>query len=487
MQEQVKKIILLLVIPIFLLQLSATAQVDHVEMKKDSLYLNFQQSMLLMLDENYVIKAAELEVSEKKAKRKAARSYYYPHIGITGAYTLMSDPLKMDLNPIGDALKGIYEAELVDAQFLPEPYSTGLVTKLNSGLNDLNSAEWDLTLQEREMGLVDLSFNWAIFTGGKIKAANRAAEARLEESKYKKEQVSGEQISKLVKTYFGLQLALEVKQARNEVVAGIAKHLNDANKLFENGMISEAERLHAEVAHANAKQEYKKAFQDVELLQIALQSMLVNKNKLIPVSKLFILEDAPALGEFLDKLNTSNPIIKQLESKEQLATEGLRKERSEYIPNIAIMGYKDLYKYQVSEMVPDWTVGVGVKLNVFDGFARENKIKSAKLIRARVQTYQEKAKLDLITYTTQTYQRLLQAQEEYKASQVSLKFSEEYLRIRTKAFNEGLATSTEVNDAQLNLLKVKTENLKSKYDFDVSLALLLELSGESESFVKYTN
>ena len=34
--------------------------------------------------------------------------------------------------------------------------------------------------------------------------------------------------------------------------------------------------------------------------------------------------------------------------------------------------------------------------------------------------------------------------------------------------------------------KVKVEQLKAMYDFDVALALLLELTGDSQSFTKYT-
>ncbi len=452
------------------------------EENNDTLLLDFSQSMQMMMDENYAVKAAELEVQEMEYKRKEARSHYYPHFGLMANYTIMKDPLKIDLSEVGDALKGIYTSESMNTNL--NPTQTYIITE---GLTALNAAEWHKTLQEQQFGLIDISFTWALYTGGKIKAANNAAQARLEGAKHKKDQLSGEQISKLIQLYYGLQLAMEVQDARKEVVSGINKHLQDANKMAKNGMISEAERLHAEVAHANAVQEYRKSAQDVELLQIALQNMLVSKRKIVPLSALFIKDELPPLSDFIDKLDISNPIIKQLESKMNLAQEGIRKEKSEYFPTVALLGYKDLATYQLTEMVPEWMIGVGVKINLFDGFARGNKIKSAKLVKERVINYKEKAKLDLQTYTTQTYQRLLQAQDQHEASLVSIKFAEEYLRIRTKAFSEGFATSTEVNDAQLNLLKVRTENLKSMYDFDTALALLLELSGESQQFINYIN
>mgnify|MGYP001251147279 CR=1 FL=1 len=55
--------------------------------------------------------------------------------------------------------------------------------------------------------------------------------------------------------------------------------------------------------------------------------------------------------------------------------------------------------------------------------------------------------------------------------------SEELVRMRKKAFTEGMATSTEVIDAETMLSKVKVARLAAYYEYDVALMNLLALCG----------
>ena len=77
--------------------------------------------------------------------------------------------------------------------------------------------------------------------------------------------------------------------------------------------------------------------------------------------------------------------------------------------------------------------------------------------------------------------------EEIKNLKVQQEFATELLRVRTRAFAEGLATSTDVIDAETYLSVVKLLILNTEYIYIVSLANLLEFSGQSKEFLKYTN
>jgi outer membrane protein TolC len=69
----------------------------------------------------------------------------------------------------------------------------------------------------------------------------------------------------------------------------------------------------------------------------------------------------------------------------------------------------------------------------------------------------------------------------------SLHFAEEYLRAKRNAMREGVATSTDVVDAALNLSRARLERVKTAYEFNVALARLLNTAGVGESFVSYMN
>jgi len=67
----------------------------------------------------------------------------------------------------------------------------------------------------------------------------------------------------------------------------------------------------------------------------------------------------------------------------------------------------------------------------------------------------------------------------------SLALAQENLRLRTKAFSQGFSTSVELIDAQLFIATVETAQSAAAYQYIVSLARLLSLSGETDRFDQY--
>ncbi|HPV57313.1 MAG TPA: TolC family protein, partial [Tenuifilaceae bacterium] len=432
----------------------------------DSLALDMQGSINLLLQQNPDIKVANQALMQNEYERKSARGLYMPQVGLSATFGIQNQPATLDLSPIGDALSGIYSLSAAQTQLIgnlhgitnTEAY-TLLLNKTMEGIAEIKAAEWEKTLVEDKLGNVSANLTWPIFTGGKIYAANSAAKAKENENKEKVRMVSNSQITSLVQRYYGLILAVEVANVRMQVSQGMLEHLNNARKMEKNGLSPEAERLHAEVAYAEAQRELKKAQKDVELMQTALKSVLNVNQPVKPTTQLFISENILTLDDYIVRAKQQNPVFGQLDQKKIQADQAIRKERSAYLPDVAIMGSYELYGYQMPEFMPEWYVGVGLKVNIFDGLAKNNKVQAAKVQRSQVETYQEKAQLDITTGITKVYQQMLQAKEQYESSLVSLKFAQEYVPVRQKAFNEGFATSTEVVDANMNLSKVKVEQL----------------------------
>ena len=69
-----------------------------------------------------------------------------------------------------------------------------------------------------------------------------------------------------------------------------------------------------------------------------------------------------------------------------------------------------------------------------------------------------------------------------RALNTTIELSEELVRMRKKAFAEGMVTSTEVVDAETLLSKTKVARLAAYYEYDVTLMNLLALCGIPEQF-----
>ena len=158
------------------------------------------------------------------------------------------------------------------------------------------------------------------------------------------------------------------------------------------------------------------------------------------------------------------------------------------MPNIAIFGKQTLWAHGIEKnLVPRTIIGVGFTWNLFDGLEREKRIKQSKLTSQTLALGKEKAKDDLTVAIDQCYSQMQKAQDNVKALNSSIALSEELVRIRKKAFLEGMATSTEVIDAETLLSTVKVAQLAAYYEFDVALINLLAICGIPEQFSNYNN
>lgn len=150
-------------------------------------------------------------------------------------------------------------------------YATGMVfdRKLDISFNDLRNGlanylqvadpkvlgDWKVDVGKKEMAFAGFNAMWPIFTGGKINAAVQAGKIENEIAKKNIENTENRLISELAQRYFQVKLADEAYTVRKQVYEGMQKHLFNATKLEENGIIAPSEKLVAEVAVSEAKRE----------------------------------------------------------------------------------------------------------------------------------------------------------------------------------------------------------------------------------------
>ena len=84
------------------------------------------------------------------------------------------------------------------------------------------------------------------------------------------------------------------------------------------------------------------------------------------------------------------------------------------------------------------------------------------------------------------YNQMINYRNQIMSIDASLSFAEEYLRMKEAAFREGMSSSSDLIDAELNLAGVRTERLQAAYNFDLVLAQLLEAAGISDEFPAYS-
>ncbi|MCX4358696.1 MAG: TolC family protein [Rikenellaceae bacterium] len=433
--------------------------------------LSYDEAVSMVMENNDQIRADRYAEQASIKQKKAAVGLRSPQLSLSAGYAFMSDDIAVDMNglkaPVGGALGQLG---------LPIPPAlTG----------QLMAADWSLPLQERDFAVVGATLKVPIYTGGKINAANRAARIGVEQSRWQSAGNRNGLYTTLAERYYGLSLAMHVVDVRRQVVEGMKKHLDDAIRLEENGMIARVERLYAEMKLSEAQAELGKAQAEASTVSAALSGTIGTADKIIPVTSMFVLSSLGDVADFKALAVDNSPILKQVSMKRSLAEEAVKAHRAEFIPQIAAMGGINIYDYQLTKMAPRWAVGAGLSFNIFNGLSREHKFSAAKSTVKQVEAIEDRVSVDVNTLIDKLYNGLSTVSEQIDANDATIAFAEEYLRIKEKAFVEGNATSSDVVDARLNLAAAKIARLKCAYDFDVQFAQLLETCGVSERFADY--
>lgn len=429
--------------------------------------LGFSEALDALHRKNETLLAAAMEERRYEAELAAARGLLLPRIEMISTYTRMEEPIKVDMEEI--------RQDLLNLKLF------GLIPILPPGA----LPSLDLMLQDDEFVVALLSATWPIFTGGRILAANQAARARLEEARENTRFTDSNLTSELARRYFGLCLALQVREVKRQVLQAMNEHFFQARRLQEEGMIALAERLHADVARAQADWELKSAERDVKIVQSALSNLLALDEPVTPTSPLFLARVDEPLQEFLRLAADRNPGLKQLAAKQDQAHQAYRAEVGRWFPEVFLFGTQQVYEHHLSDLAPEWIAGVGARLSLFEGGSRWHQMQAAQRVEERVNSLRRKASRDIESLVEKRYNELMKALEQFEALEASLALAEENLRVRKRGFEEGLATSLDVVDAQLTLSGVHVKRLVAAFDFDVALAELLEASGQSEKFEDY--
>ena len=253
------------------------------------------------------------------------------------------------------------------------------------------------TITEQDIFSSSIRAVWPIFTGGRITAAQTAAEGQSEEAQSQFLMEKQARYEDLTKYYFSVILAQDVVQTRLAVEAGLTQHRDFAIKLEEQGQIARVERLQADASLDKAIVERTKAQNDLKIAQLALTQILGLSETVEPSEALFINNNLPNMDTFVDQTLTTYPGLSILDAKEKQASSLIKAEKGKYYPEVYLYGDYSLHEDDslASEMKPDWLVGIGVNVPLIDTSGRSDKVAAAHSAVSQVQYLKSQAKQDL--------------------------------------------------------------------------------------------
>jgi outer membrane protein TolC len=446
-------------------------------------HLTFDDALMLGFERNPAIAATKYAEKAAHRERQAAIGMFMPKVAVKGAYTHLDKDIKIDFNHLKTDFSGAFGGLLANPDIASA--LSHYIPAIQSGLSSLLGMELSYTLQRRNIAFVGGDIVLPIFAGGKIWSANRAAKINEQRVHQQSRQVRGALVVEIAERYFGVELAQRGVAIRKEAMAVVEQHLRDVSMLEQEGMAVASERLYAEYRRAEVERDLRSTELQLATARKALQNSLGTEHPIAPATQLFLLNNIEPLEYFLSIAKLHNPQLGEVVQLRELARTNLRLHRSDYFPEIVAMGGMVFCNHQLSPLVPRMAVGVGMNFKIFDGLSREYRTSAARLQLRRVEQLEREAEQDIALLIEELYNRVQAVLATVEAVESSERFAEELLRAKRNAYREGMATTTDVVDAALNLSRARFSRVQTAYELDVALARLLEASGISELFSKY--
>jgi len=417
--------------------------------------MSIEDAWRFIESKNSGMQASKNEMKMAKLKSQSAKSMYLPKISLNANYTHLDKPIDLDTSGV---------SQLMASLPIPIPFPSSL------------------DLSKKDIFLADLQMMWPLYVGGKIDAAQDIYSAKVNEAQAMLEMKKDKEFLKLIKYYYGVVVANSLYNTRKEAYKALQLHYENAKKLQEQGQIAKIQLLNAEVKRDAAKIEYDKAADKLAITKRALV-LLIHSDKQI-TSRLFVYKIDEDYTYYKDALQKKSAALSLFDAKSKQTKSLIEMKKAAFKPTVIGYGDYNLYRDDsvLMKSLPNWFAGVMLKFDLLDREDRMQELEIAKLQNAKVIALKKEALQNLKILLEKSYKEMISYFKEFKSLNSSLYLAKENYRLRSLSFKEGLATSSDVVDAELFLEATKTKRLDAAYNFVCKLSQLLVLSGEREKF-----
>lgn len=312
--------------------------------------------------------------------------------------------------------------------------------------------------------------SYALFRGGQDYYQRQAAQLGIETSEYEKAALHNQLINHVTAAYYGELAAIEAQKVSHRAVEAVQSELNQSQIRFDAGTVLKSDVLSLEVQLAEAQDAKIQAANAIELAQSMLKTLLglsSNDNFTINQAQQTALPNAPALfDDLLNQALSRHPEIHAAEKRVAIAEQQLKMAQAAHLPKAdAFVSYgSDSKDLAFSGNRDNVTAGVTLEVDLFSGFATEEKIKKAEHELTAAQETARQTRLRIENQLKSAQLKLQEALNRAEVSTVGVTAAEEALRLVNEQRQAGVVTVTRYIEAEVARDKAHSRLITSRFD-----------------------
>jgi outer membrane protein len=188
----------------------------------------------------------------------------------------------------------------------------------------------------------------------------------------------------------------------------------------------------------------------------------------------------------LVQMALEGPTIKQQEASLLSANASERSARSSYLPTVSVTGSEGgngvgaLYGLNSGPTSPypySYSVGLNISYTIFGGFTRENNIAQAQIQAENAQAQIKEQKLAAQQTIVTQLGALHNAEERIRLQQISVRASQEDLRVSQQRYALGAGTFLDVLNSETSLIQAQQALIQARLDYRNARAQIEQVIG----------
>jgi outer membrane protein len=332
-----------------------------------------------------------------------------------------------------------------------------------------------------------VSLQQPLFTGFRISNSIESAERAAEAAGLDTMNDRSDMVLAVTSAYWSLYQMREVERFAGENVGRLERYLGDATKLLQAGLATRNDVLKIEVQLSNARLAKIDAENDASLARMNLNTLL-SRPVDMPVDLLSKPSGQPlAAHPVTDSLARAalagRPDLQAWRTRVEASRAGVRAARAGWWPQLALSG-NYVYARPNSRIFPakdefrgTWDVGVALSMDLWNWGATARQTEAAEAALRQQEFLSAQMEDAVALEVNRAALQMERARQRAEVTAIILGQAEEQSRTTEQRFKTGLATATDLLDAEVSLQQAKTTQSGARVECEIARARLTRALG----------
>lgn len=391
-------------------------------------------------------------------------------------------------------------ASEADAQLLPSLSVSGTYNRLSEGAFRLSTTNLPQPIPVGNVVVDNFAFRVGLkqplFTGFRLSSISDAAELTADAAKGDQRMAEQDVVHTVTVAYWSLYQARKMIELSSENVRRLEQYKSDAERLGAAGLATRNDLLQIEVQLARARITRLEAETGARVAEMRFNIVIG-----FPASTPVTLTSHPGKGSaptavlsepvdgLVDSALVNRPDVLAAGLRTRAAEELVRAANGSWWPQFELTAHyqysnpNQRYQPITPEFLGSWDVGVTMLFELWNWGKTGSQVEQAEALHKTSALRKTQLTESIVLEVYTSVFNLEQSLQKLEVSTLAVEAADENLRAMTEKYASGLATSSQILDAEIDLFSSEIERFSALVGYELSVAEIRKALGEPPEIV----